>query len=88
MDKPTREQLRAQVSALQSELASVKEQKTAQYAKHQEHDLDVRTQLSVALGAGTYSKFHYSDDLVQIVYDWDAIFRKVGKLLERKKHVQ
>lgn len=73
MKKPTKDELITEVSQLKVIVD-----------KLERDDEKLRTALSISLGAGTYKKTHY-DDSEQIVYSWYAIFREIGKLLERKK---
>lgn len=73
MQKPTRDELIAENAKLKSKVADL-----------EAADGNVRESLSVALGAGTWKKSHYSEE-EQVVFSWFSIFREIGKLLERKK---
>lgn len=79
----TKDQLTADKAQLEARVKQLEEQLKNEGGQYEKKDIDVRTSLSIALGAGTYTE-RYSDSK-QIVYSWFAIFREIGKLLERKK---
>jgi hypothetical protein len=85
MKPPTREELISEKTKIEAELQQTNIRLLEDSKINMERDKDIREHLSIALGAGTYSKGHYSDDRVHIVYSWFSIFREIGKLLERKK---
>lgn len=85
--KNTKDELIAENAKLKNELELMEKRVVGIRDAAEAADKEVREHLSIALGAGTVSKGMYSDDRIQIVYNWHAIFRELGKLLEKKNYV-
>ena len=87
MKTPKKAELITENAKLKSELELMGKKVSGIRDNAEKADQEVREHLSIALGAGTYSKGIYSNDHEQIVYNWHAIFRELGKLLEKKNYV-